>query len=155
MLIPLVLGVTGQWFGHDRRRGERVPAARDARRAARDERRGRRRRLLSRALEAGLACWRAWAGTQMRAADADRERVAERLRAALEEGRLDLHEYDERLQGAYAAKTYGDLDALLTDLPRGGAAGAGRRRRRSAGPAPDRRVAGARLAGPGCRPRWC
>jgi hypothetical protein len=54
---------------------------------------------------------------QMRAADADRERVVERLRAALEEGRLDLHEFDERLQGAYAAKTYGDLDALLTDLP--------------------------------------
>jgi hypothetical protein len=53
----------------------------------------------------------------MRAADADRERVAERLRAALEEGRLDLHEFDERLQGAYGAKTYGDLDGLLTDLP--------------------------------------
>lgn len=54
---------------------------------------------------------------QMRAADADRNQVADRLRAALEEGRLDLTEYDERLQGAYAAKTYGDLDRLLTDLP--------------------------------------
>jgi hypothetical protein len=54
---------------------------------------------------------------QMRAADADRHQVAERLRAALDEGRLDLTEYDERLQGAYAAKTYGDLDRLLTDLP--------------------------------------
>src|SRR3954453_24074864 len=54
---------------------------------------------------------------QMRAADADRHQVADRLRAALEEGRLDLTEYDERLQGAYAAKTYGDLDRLLTDLP--------------------------------------
>ena len=54
---------------------------------------------------------------QMRAGDADRERVVERLRTALEEGRLELHEYDERLQGAYSAKTYGDLDALLTDLP--------------------------------------
>ncbi len=54
---------------------------------------------------------------QMRAGDADRERVVERLRTALEEGRLELHEYDERLQGAYGAKTYGDLDALLTDLP--------------------------------------
>jgi len=54
---------------------------------------------------------------QMRAADADRDQVADRLRAALEEGRLDLTEYDERLQGAYAAKTYGDLDRLLTDLP--------------------------------------
>jgi hypothetical protein len=53
----------------------------------------------------------------MRAADADREAVAERLRVALDEGRLDLHEYDERLQRAYAARTYADLEALLTDLP--------------------------------------
>jgi hypothetical protein len=54
---------------------------------------------------------------EMRAADADRETVAERLRVALNEGRLDLHEYDERLQRAYAARTYGELDVLLTDLP--------------------------------------
>ncbi|MFG3557309.1 DUF1707 domain-containing protein [Micromonospora sp. NPDC047557] len=53
----------------------------------------------------------------MRAADADREVVADRLRAALGEGRLDLHEYDERVQRAYAARTYAELDALLTDLP--------------------------------------
>jgi hypothetical protein len=54
---------------------------------------------------------------QMRAADADRQRVADQLRGALEEGRLDLSEYDERVKDAYAAKTYGDLDRLLTDLP--------------------------------------
>jgi uncharacterized protein DUF1707 len=54
---------------------------------------------------------------QMRASDADRERVVEHLRTALQEGRLDLGEYDERMQRAYAAKTYGDLDGLLTDLP--------------------------------------
>ncbi len=54
---------------------------------------------------------------EMRAADADRQQVADRLRTALEEGRLDLHEYDERLQRVYAAKTYGDLDGLLADLP--------------------------------------
>jgi hypothetical protein len=54
---------------------------------------------------------------EMRAADADRQAVAERLRGALDEGRLDLHEYDERLQQAYAAKTYGDLKRLLSDLP--------------------------------------
>ncbi|MGQ5259638.1 DUF1707 SHOCT-like domain-containing protein [Micromonospora sp. ZYX-F-536] len=53
----------------------------------------------------------------MRAADADREAVADRLRVALGEGRLDLHEYDERLQRAYSARTYAELDALLTDLP--------------------------------------
>ncbi len=54
---------------------------------------------------------------EMRAADADRQAVADQLRTALDEGRLDLHEYDERLQRAYTAKTYGDLDGLLTDLP--------------------------------------
>jgi hypothetical protein len=54
---------------------------------------------------------------QMRASDADREQVVERLRTALQEGRLDLGEYDERMQQAYAAKTYADLDGLLTDLP--------------------------------------
>src|SRR4051794_18877490 len=53
----------------------------------------------------------------LRAGDADRERVAERLRVALEEGRLNLHEYDERLRDAFSAKTYAELDALLTDLP--------------------------------------
>lgn len=54
---------------------------------------------------------------QLRAADADRQGVADQLKAALEEGRLDLAEYDERLRDAYAAKTYADLDRLLTDLP--------------------------------------
>jgi hypothetical protein len=39
------------------------------------------------------------------------------LRVALEEGRLDLSEYDERLRDTYAAKTYADLDLLLADLP--------------------------------------
>jgi DUF1707 SHOCT-like domain len=53
----------------------------------------------------------------LRAADVDREFVAERLRSALNEGRLTLTEYDDRLQETYAARTYGDLKALLTDLP--------------------------------------
>lgn len=55
--------------------------------------------------------------TEVRAADADREAVAERLRQAVDEGRLDLHEYDERLGQVYAAKTYGELDRVLVDLP--------------------------------------
>ncbi|WP_240669890.1 DUF1707 SHOCT-like domain-containing protein [Actinoplanes solisilvae] len=53
----------------------------------------------------------------VRAGDADRKAVADQLKTALDEGRLDLHEYDERLQRAYAAKTYADLDGLLDDLP--------------------------------------
>ncbi|MEV1143155.1 DUF1707 domain-containing protein [Micromonospora sp. NPDC049799] len=53
----------------------------------------------------------------MRAADGDRQAVADRLRTAVDEGRLTLHEYDERLQRAYAARTYADLDGLVADLP--------------------------------------
>ena len=54
---------------------------------------------------------------EMRAGDGDRQAVADKLKVALDEGRLDLHEYDERLQKTYAAKTYGDLNGLLDDLP--------------------------------------
>jgi hypothetical protein len=54
---------------------------------------------------------------EMRAGDGERQAVADQLKAALDEGRLDLTEYDERLQRTYAAKTYGDLDGLLDDLP--------------------------------------
>ncbi|QFZ24853.1 DUF1707 and DUF2154 domain-containing protein [Saccharothrix syringae] len=52
----------------------------------------------------------------MRASDADREKVAQVLQRAHGEGRLDLHELDERLASAYAAKTYGDLVPLTADL---------------------------------------
>ena len=53
----------------------------------------------------------------MRAGDGDRQAVEAQLKTALDEGRLDLAEYDERLQKTYAAKTYADLDGLLDDLP--------------------------------------
>ncbi|MGH3761631.1 DUF1707 SHOCT-like domain-containing protein [Actinophytocola sp.] len=54
---------------------------------------------------------------EMRAGDSDRQEIADALKRALDEGRLDLGEYDERLQQTYAAKTYGDLNRLLEDLP--------------------------------------
>lgn len=53
---------------------------------------------------------------QMRASDADREKVAQVLQQAHGEGRLDLHELDERLASLYAAKTYGELVPLTADL---------------------------------------
>lgn len=53
----------------------------------------------------------------MRASDADREGVARRLRTALDEGRLTVTEYDERLQRAYGATTLGELEPLTGDLP--------------------------------------
>jgi hypothetical protein len=54
----------------------------------------------------------------LRASDADREQVAERLRSATAEGRLLAEELEERLGGAFSARTYGELDALVADLPR-------------------------------------
>jgi hypothetical protein len=53
----------------------------------------------------------------MRVSDAERQAAADRLRAAMGEGRLDLLEYDTRLALAYQAVTYRDLDQLFTDLP--------------------------------------
>jgi hypothetical protein len=55
--------------------------------------------------------------SELRASNADRDEVARRLRDALNEGRLNLHEYDDRLRDAYAARTYAELNALLADLP--------------------------------------
>ena len=53
----------------------------------------------------------------LRASDADREAVAERLRHAAVEGRLEPDELEERLHAALRARTYGDLRQLLSDLP--------------------------------------
>jgi hypothetical protein len=53
----------------------------------------------------------------LRASDADRERVAEILRTAAAEGRLGLDELDERLAVVYAARTYADLEPVTVDLP--------------------------------------
>ena len=54
----------------------------------------------------------------LRAADADRAAVATQLGEQMSAGRLTVAEYDERLARAYAARTYGELEALTADLPR-------------------------------------
>ncbi|HEY1919707.1 MAG TPA: DUF1707 domain-containing protein [Streptosporangiaceae bacterium] len=54
-----------------------------------------------------------------RAGDGDREAVADRLRVAAGDGRIDLAELDDRLGRAFGAKTYGELDELVADLPQG------------------------------------
>ncbi|WP_025348277.1 DUF1707 domain-containing protein [Nocardia nova] len=53
----------------------------------------------------------------VRASDADREKIVERLRSAMNEGRLNLAEFDDRVQQVYAARTYGELSPILSDLP--------------------------------------
>jgi hypothetical protein len=55
--------------------------------------------------------------SRLRVSDADRAATAERLRIAVDEGRLDITEYDTRLRSAYAAVTYGELEPITADLP--------------------------------------
>ncbi|MFI1175010.1 DUF1707 SHOCT-like domain-containing protein [Streptomyces melanogenes] len=70
----------------------------------------------------------------MRASDAERERVAEALREAVAEGRLDMEEFEERLEAAYKARTHGELAPLVRDLPTPGA--------RSLAPSPSPEASG-------------
>ncbi len=53
----------------------------------------------------------------LRVSNAERESIIARLHAATEEGRLELDEFADRSREAYAAKTYGELEHLLADLP--------------------------------------
>jgi hypothetical protein len=55
----------------------------------------------------------------MRVSNDDRERVAQVLNNAMAEGRLTVDELEERLDKVYSAKTFGDLEPLLRDLPVG------------------------------------
>ncbi|WP_051324883.1 DUF1707 domain-containing protein [Candidatus Solirubrobacter pratensis] len=54
---------------------------------------------------------------QLRATDADREHVAQMLRASAGEGALMVDELEERLSAAYVAVTRADLARLVADLP--------------------------------------
>jgi hypothetical protein len=53
----------------------------------------------------------------VRASDEEREHTATQLREHCQRGRLSVDELDERLSVAFAARTHGELDALLGDLP--------------------------------------
>ncbi len=52
----------------------------------------------------------------LRASDADRERVIALLNEAAGDGRLTLGEHSERVECAYAARTLGELAPLTADL---------------------------------------
>jgi hypothetical protein len=54
---------------------------------------------------------------RLRASDADRERTAQLLREHHAVGRLTVEEFNARLEQTFAAKTLGELDELLADLP--------------------------------------
>jgi hypothetical protein len=54
----------------------------------------------------------------LRASDAEREAIGERLRHHHTDGRLDAEEFQQRIDACYSAKTVGELRDLLKDLPR-------------------------------------
>ena len=54
-----------------------------------------------------------------RVSDFEREEVADVLREAAGEGRLSYSELEDRLETLYAAKTYGELVEVASDLPNG------------------------------------
>jgi hypothetical protein len=84
---------------------------------------------------------------RLRASDADRERTVELLREHHAVGRITAEEYDERLNKVFAAKTLGELDGLLADLPaidlyQLPSASIRPARRKGSGPRVDRRADG-------------
>jgi hypothetical protein len=76
--------------------------------------------------------------SHLRAADSDREQIADQLRTGHADGRLDLDEFQQRLESCYEAKTFGELGVLVSDLPRN---------------EPDARVPARRVGSRG-RPGW-
>ncbi len=72
---------------------------------------------------------------RLRISDEERHQVAELLRTAAGEGRIDLDELEERLEATYAAKTYADLVPITADLP-AQAPGSGLAPRTGSSPAP-------------------
>jgi hypothetical protein len=76
---------------------------------------------------------------ELRASDAERDRIADILREALAEGRLTADEHAERVEGVLGAKTVGELEVFIRDLP----AAHGRRVTPAWTPAPNRPTAGA------------
>ncbi|MFB7500271.1 DUF1707 domain-containing protein [Streptomyces sp. NPDC056161] len=76
---------------------------------------------------------------ELRASDADRDRIADILRDALAEGRLTADEHAERVEGVLNAKTVGELEVFIQDLP----AAHGRSAASGYAPAPPRPAPGA------------
>jgi hypothetical protein len=54
---------------------------------------------------------------ELRISDVERAAVQERLRRAVGDGQLDLHEFDARVQSVWAARTRGELGRVTRDLP--------------------------------------
>ncbi|MBC2868249.1 DUF1707 SHOCT-like domain-containing protein [Streptomyces mexicanus] len=96
---------------------------------------------------------------ELRASDADRDRIADILRDALAEGRLTAEEHAERVEGVLNAKTVGELEVFIRDLPaahqgRPGPAYASVPPRPQAGPVQAEDTVVAVFSAAGRRGRW-
>jgi len=89
-------------------------------------------------------------GFEMRVSDAEREATAAELREHYASGRLTLDELNERMDRAFAARTRGDLDALMRDLPSARPGGTGFSGARPGGTGPG----GTGSAWDGSGPAW-
>ena len=90
----------------------------------------------------------------MRASDRDRQEVVDLLRGAVEDGRVTMDEYMQRMALAYQAVTYGDLAPLQADLPATGSVHGlePAARRPAGGPAGAGVSAGGSTSGSGAAP---
>ena len=93
-------------------------------------------------------------GQNIRVGDAERESVAAQLREHYGDGRLTLDELNERLDQTFAARTYGELNAVTTDLPRNGDTWTPSTGPGSVGPSPARLTAGPQGTGSGAQNDW-
>jgi hypothetical protein len=57
-------------------------------------------------------------GPDLRASDEQRDRAAQEIREHFAAGRLSDEELSDRVQAAYDARTQGELEALMADLPK-------------------------------------
>src|ERR1700736_2244174 len=79
------------------------------------------------------------APVELRASDADREQVTDRLREAAGDGRITLDELEQRLETAYTSTTHAELRPLTRDLAAAGAPVSAPAARELAGVTPNRR----------------
>jgi hypothetical protein len=82
----------------------------------------------------------------IRASDADRQKVVDQLRRHTRDGRLTLDEFSERVGEVYAARTLGELQHALRELPVEPARRSGRSRRPAVRRPPGRSELADRLA---------
>lgn len=91
---------------------------------------------------------------EMRASDADRDRVAATLREHCAQGRITMDELQERLDATYEARTLGQLDAVTHDLPEEDLHELPVPARQRTSYAPVERPSGGRLEPTGTRAMW-